>query len=365
MRPSSSAVRRSPTTGARRPRCPHTAQDHVGVAGPAPPAPRRRRPVGDRERAGADACTWRRAAALAGQRGGVPQPGRLHEHRPALQTVLDRLVGGPREPDAAGERVARELGVAGAGDLDGDPLPQRLARHRQLVRPAGLEQLVGLDRAGEPGEQGGRTLPLGADQQRLAGVGVGRARLGVQVVAVVPDRDQPEVAHRGERGGSGADHDPAGAARDGEEVAVAAGRTGSARSARRADRGRAPRSGRRPRGRRPWRRARRAGRRGRTRRTSPPRRGRAGAASPPPAACPRRRAASRRRRAGAGRPRPAGARPRLRRRPRRRMRAAPPAPAVRRARWPRGAAARRGGARRCACRRTARRARPRGRPPPG
>ncbi len=92
--------------------------------------------------------------------------------------------------------------------------------------PAGADQGEGLDRAGEAAEQERGLLLLGAQQQHLADVGVRRPRLGQEVVAVVPERDQPEVVDRRERGGAGAEHDPAAAAGHGEEVAVAGGRAG-------------------------------------------------------------------------------------------------------------------------------------------
>ena len=95
-----------------------------------------------------------------------------------------------------------------------------------MVRPARPDQLLGLDAHREAAHQRGRPLALGPQQQRLAGVGVRRPRLGVQVVAVVPDHDETEPGDRRERRGAGADDDPATAARDGEEVAVALRRTG-------------------------------------------------------------------------------------------------------------------------------------------
>ena len=90
--------------------------------------------------------------------------------------------------------------------------------------PAGADEVVGLHAAGEAARQERRALLLGPQQQRLAGLGIGRPGLGVQVVAVVPDGHQTEVVHRGERRGPGAEHDPPGAAADGQEVAVAGGR---------------------------------------------------------------------------------------------------------------------------------------------
>ena len=121
-------------------------------------------------------------------------------------------------------RVALELVVGGPADRHRDALPQRRPRYGDLAGPAGAEEVLTLDAPGEPAHQRGRALQLRAQQQCLAGVRIGSAGLGVEIVAVVPDGDQPEVAHGSEGSGPGADHDPAGAAADGEEVAVASRR---------------------------------------------------------------------------------------------------------------------------------------------
>ena len=65
---------------------------------------------------------------------------------------------------------------------------------------------------------------VGAQQQDLAGVGVRRARLGEEVVAVVPLGHQTEVVDRGEGGRPGARDDLDVPAGDGEEGPVARGR---------------------------------------------------------------------------------------------------------------------------------------------
>ena len=54
------------------------------------------------------------------------------------------------------------------------------------------------------GEQGG-ALGCGPQREHVADVGVGRARLGEQVVAVVPPGDEAEVVHGRERRRPGAD----------------------------------------------------------------------------------------------------------------------------------------------------------------
>ena len=100
-------------------------------------------------------------------------------------------------------------------------------------------------------------------EQDLAGMGVRRPRLVVEVVAVVPDRHQPEVLHGRERGGAGADDDPHGPARDREERAVALGRSGLGGEHDVAALAEPRRSGPRPAGRGRGGRARRRARRGR------------------------------------------------------------------------------------------------------
>jgi hypothetical protein len=52
-----------------------------------------------------------------------------------------------------------------------------------------------------------------AQREHLAHVRVGRARLGVQVVAVVPDDDQPQVVH-GAKAVAGCRRPPDAAAQD-------------------------------------------------------------------------------------------------------------------------------------------------------
>jgi hypothetical protein len=130
-----------------------------------------------------------------------------------------------RHPRALPAGVALTGDVAGPADVHGGATPHEVARRSELVGPARAHQEVALDAAGEAADQGGRVLVGGAQQQDVAGVGVRRPRLGVQVVAVVPDRDEAQVGHRCERRPATPDHDPPGAPRDGQEVAVARGRT--------------------------------------------------------------------------------------------------------------------------------------------
>ena len=83
---------------------------------------------------------------------------------------------------------------------------------------------VELGRAGEPADQRGRAGPVGAQGEHLAGVRVRGARLGVQVVAVVPEHHQAEPGDRGEHRGPGARHHPDQAAAHGQPAPVALGR---------------------------------------------------------------------------------------------------------------------------------------------
>ena len=115
--------------------------------------------------------------------------------------------------------------MASNADLRGGGSDRR-ARGGQLGGPAGADEVLPLDGAGEPADQGGAGLLVRAGEQDLTGVGVRRARLGVQVVAVVPQRHQPEVVHRGERRRTRPDHRPDRPAGDRQEGAVAGGRAG-------------------------------------------------------------------------------------------------------------------------------------------
>jgi hypothetical protein len=113
--------------------------------------------------------------------------------------------------------------VAGGADRRGTH-PRGLPGRHDLLRPAGLEQQLGLAGAGVPAEQGSGSGELGPGEQHLAGVRVRRAWLGVQVVPVVPERDQPEVGDRREHRRPRAHHHRHPPAAGGEERAVPLGR---------------------------------------------------------------------------------------------------------------------------------------------
>ena len=164
------------------------------------------------------------AAALAGQPGGVPHPRCLDEHG----TVGDGVAQQPqrlRRQPGAGAGVPALGQRVGAGDVDRDPGADGLAGSGDLLGPAGAQEVLRLHAARVAGQHRRAALGLGTQQQHLAGVGVGRAGLVVQVVAVVPDRHQPQVVDRRERRGTGAHDDADRSAADGQEGAVALGRT--------------------------------------------------------------------------------------------------------------------------------------------
>ncbi|MEJ7756132.1 MAG: hypothetical protein WKF83_07185 [Nocardioidaceae bacterium] len=114
------------------------------------------------------------------------------------------------------------------GARDGNPRP-RLAplgrRQAEMVTPPGLDQLLGLAGTGVPADQHRDAILERPGQQHLAGMGVRRPLLGVQVVTVVPDGDEPEAADRGERRTTGADHSLDVAACQRQEGGVPRGRT--------------------------------------------------------------------------------------------------------------------------------------------
>ena len=120
---------------------------------------------------------------------------------------------GPRERHGESRAVAA---AESAPPRTRHPRPRCAGDARRTVavrderaRPAGLDQQLRLGGAGEPAEQQRRAAAGRAQGQHLTDVRVRRARLGVQVVAVVPDDEQAEVGDRGERRGAGADARPA------------------------------------------------------------------------------------------------------------------------------------------------------------
>ena len=176
----------------------------VRRSGPACGSPRRRPPAGSRAAAPAPAPARRRPArrgppARPGWAAGPwPRPGR----GPAAVSSPVGATAGARAPHASSRSAAISC-----------------------AQPVSTSSCASAVRA-NAADQRRRAGQLGPGEQHLAGVRVGRARLGVQVVAVVPDRDQPEVGDRREHRRPGAD--------DHRHLAAAggAGTAGTARPAR-------------------------------------------------------------------------------------------------------------------------------------
>ena len=185
--PSPTAVARSRVAAAGR-AGPGRRGDAAPAAGRARAARRRA------ERSAARGAPGRRAAPGAGQAGDVAAraaparaPGRRCERREAVRQA--RWAAGRRAAGVAGRRPVRPY--AGASRRT----TSRGRRHG--VRPAGAQQGRALGGAGVAADDQGRALEAGAQGEHLADVRVGRARLGMQVVAVVPDHDQAQVGRPG------------------------------------------------------------------------------------------------------------------------------------------------------------------------
>ncbi len=94
----------------------------------------------------------------------------------------------------------------------------------ERVCPPGFHQLGHLGGAGEAANQGGRTAAVRAQREHLACVWVGRARFGMQIIAIVPEHDEAEPTDRGEHRGPGAHDDTDRATKYGEPAPVPFGR---------------------------------------------------------------------------------------------------------------------------------------------
>ena len=105
-------------------------------------------------------------------------------------------------------------------------MADRLAVLGQLGQPAPLDPGLHLRGPRVAGEQHRRPGLRRPERQHVAGVRIGRPLLDQQVVAVVPQRDQTEVADRRVRGRPVADHHLDVAAPRGQEGPVAGGRAG-------------------------------------------------------------------------------------------------------------------------------------------
>ena len=182
-----------------------------------------------RERAGAVRAAGRGAALGAGHRRQVARaaaPAPAPARRPAAPP------GRPARPGWAAGRSRRagsraSCGSSPVGAIAGVRAAQRRpGRPRSpCAQPVSSSSCASAVRANPP-TSAAAAGQLGPGEQHLAGVRVRRPRLGVQVVAVVPDHHQPEVGDRREHRRPGADHHRHLAAAGGEE------RAGTARPAR-------------------------------------------------------------------------------------------------------------------------------------
>ena len=199
-RPSSSAVRRAPTTAARSRRPPQRRQAKSAAGRPH----QRQAATACDERSssgpGAVSASGRRVALhtghrRAGSRAGAPARAPA---RPPPARRRAALPGQARQPRGDRRRVPLPVGVV-AGRAP-PPAPAAVRSPAERRSPAPIRSRAAAEpprcgrrrptRAPAPGE-------LGPGEQHLQRVRIGRAWLGVQVVAVVPDRDEAEVARRG------------------------------------------------------------------------------------------------------------------------------------------------------------------------
>ncbi len=173
--------------------------------------------------ADADVCTsgpaqaaqragWRQS--LAGQRLAVAAARHLHQH--GTLGRAHRAEHFLREPSR--RRSCRRP----IGDLEARPRrTSRCLLGDQLDAPAALDQRLSLGRTRIAADQQGRLGCRCAQQEHLAGMRVGRAWLGVEIVAVVPHRHESEIVYGRKRRRPRAEHDLHLPSRDREERGVA------------------------------------------------------------------------------------------------------------------------------------------------
>ena len=204
-RPSSSAVRRAPTTDERSRWPPHAG--HTNAVSTRPHHRQAGGPWGPGSASG-PAHTVHRAGRRQSWQDSERQvaPARhLHQHRP----LLERLLGGA--PGDRGEVGRRHGGVAvGVVALTRDAhrrhrAPQRGARRLDGRQGVARDEVGHRDGAGETGREHPGAVDAGPGEQHLPHVRIGCAGLVEQVVAVVPPGDQAQVAHGSEGSGAGAD----------------------------------------------------------------------------------------------------------------------------------------------------------------
>ncbi len=210
--PSSSAVRRAPTTTARTASDPQldASQRQFGAGTPAA-----HRAMGvtvrQRQRTGAVPAPRHRAAAGAGQRRDVSAPRDLHE-RPDARPPARRARCAV--PSTAAARCGLPGRVPGRRRCRPGPPPARsvVAHHRagrdKVMGPPAAHQRVRLGCPGIAADDCGTAQLVCPQHGHLAGMRIRRARLGQVVVTVVPDDDQAEIRDGREYRAAGADHQP-------------------------------------------------------------------------------------------------------------------------------------------------------------
>ena len=150
----------------------------------------------------------------------------LHQHRTACgEGGARRLERDGRQPRHSLVGIARELvpGLVQRCDARGGGAQRRPVGH-DLLRPPRPDQHLRLRRPGEAAHQQRGSHSVRAQQQHVADVRVGRAGLRVQVVAVVPDGQQPRPVDRREHRRTRAHHDPGRAPSHRQPPAIPLGR---------------------------------------------------------------------------------------------------------------------------------------------
>ena len=221
-RPSSSAVRRAPTTTARTASEPQRAQRSAASS-----RPHHRQTAPAASRSGSDSgpvqCRHRAmvrhlAHASAGRsRAGAPE--RAPAARPPAPCVR------PAAPSTAAGRCARRGRVPARSRCHRARHPRGPGAHHgprgdQVVRPTAPHQRLRLGGAGIAADQRGAAQLMRPQHRHLAGVRIRRPRLGQAVVAVVPHDHQTKVGDGREHRAAGADDQPRAAAQHRQPAAV-------------------------------------------------------------------------------------------------------------------------------------------------
>ena len=193
------------------------------------------------ERSVAAPAPSRLPAVPADQRHQIARARHLDQHRPLRQAGPDELEHLVRQPGRPGRRITGQ----GEVGVDGRPharrgVPGLRPVGGQLPQPPPLHPLLGLAAARVAGRQHRAALLGRPQRQHRPGVRVRRPLLGEQVVTVVPQRHQAEIADRVRTPPPGSRSPP------GRRRAAQPGRRGSGRpvrprrSARRSRSGPAP-----------------------------------------------------------------------------------------------------------------------------